>query len=108
MNLFELAVAISPSHAGAQSGYIRAQNLDTVLSLTDQGISYENNLELEAARESFAGAVELDAEWEPAQIGLQRVLATINQMEFDQRMTEGLIALGARPLNTQERSEERR
>ena len=93
LNLFELAVAISPSHAAAQAGYIRAQNLDTVLSLTDQGISYENNLELEAARESFAGAVELDSEWEPAQIGLQRVLGTINQMEFDQRMTEGLIAL---------------
>jgi serine/threonine protein kinase/tetratricopeptide (TPR) repeat protein len=93
LNLFELAVAISPSHAAAQAGYIRAQNLDSVLLLTDQGISYENNLELEAARESFAGAVELDSEWEPAQIGLQRVLATINQMEFDQRMTEGLIAL---------------
>jgi tetratricopeptide (TPR) repeat protein len=94
VSLFELAVAISPSNAVAEAGYARAKNLDTVLSLTDQGITYENNLELDAARESFASAAELDPEWEPAQIGLQRVLETINQMEFDQRMSEGLIALG--------------
>ncbi len=93
VSLFELAVAISPNNAVAEAGYARAKNLDTVLSLTDQGITYENNLELEAARESFASAVELDRQWEPAEIGLQRVLETINQMEFDHRMSEGLIAL---------------
>lgn len=90
---FELAVAISPSHAGAQAGLKRAENLDTVLSLVDQGLMHEKNLELEAARESFARSAELDPEWEPAKTGLNRVLETINQMEFDQRMTEGLIAL---------------
>ena len=96
LRLFELAVAISPSHAAAQAGYVRAQNLETVMSLTDQGFEFENNLELEAARESFAKAVEIDTEWEPAQVGLARVLVTIRQMEFDQRMTEGLTALGER------------
>ena len=53
VRLFELAVAISPNHAGARSGYTRAQNLETVMSLTDQGFEFENELELEAARESF-------------------------------------------------------
>ena len=90
----ELAAAISPSHAGARSALARARNLDTVLALTDQGLAYENDLELEAARQSFADAVDLDPEWQPAQTGLARVLETIRQMEFDQRMTEGLIALG--------------
>jgi len=92
LRLFELAVAISPSHSVAQSGYARARNLGEVLSLTDQGLSYENDLELLASRQSFEGAVELDAEWQPAQEGLERVLETIKQMEFDSRMTEGLIA----------------
>jgi len=93
VRLFELAVAISPNHAGARSGYTRAQNLETVMSLTDQGFEFENELELEAARESFARAVGLDPEWQPAQTGLARVQASIRQMEFDQRMTEGLMAL---------------
>jgi len=93
LRLFELAVAISPSHAAAQSGYMRARNLGEVLSLTDQGLTYENELELDAARQNFEMATELDPEWQPAQVGLARVLETINQMEFDSRMTEGLIAV---------------
>jgi tetratricopeptide (TPR) repeat protein len=93
VRLFELAVAITPNHAGARAGYTRAKNLDTVMSLTDQGFAFETELELEAARESFSRAVELDPEWEPARVGLERVRETIRQMEFDQRMTEGLIAL---------------
>ena len=55
-----------------------------------------------AQQQSFEQAVELDPAWEPAQLALQRVRGTITQMEFDQRMTEGLTAraegdyLGAR------------
>jgi tetratricopeptide (TPR) repeat protein len=90
---FELAVAISPSHAVANAGLQRARNLDTVLSLIDQGLVLEEDLELDAAQQNFARAVEIDPAWEPAQVGLERVLATINQMDFDQRMTEGLEAL---------------
>lgn len=90
---FELAVAISPSHAIARAGLQRARNLDTVLSLIDQGLEFEKDLELDAAQQNFARAVEIDSAWEPAQVGLERVLATIKQMDFDQRMTEGLEAL---------------
>ncbi|MFZ9053045.1 MAG: protein kinase domain-containing protein [Woeseiaceae bacterium] len=93
LRLFELAVAISPSNSAAQAGYTRAKNLDAVLALTDQGLAYEKDLELEASRQSFSQAIELDPQWEPAQAGLERVLATIQQMDFDQRMTEGLTAL---------------
>jgi tetratricopeptide (TPR) repeat protein len=93
VRLFELAVAITPNHPGARAGYTRAKNLDTVMSLTDQGLRFENDLELEAARQSFSQAVELDPQWQPAQEGLDRVQETIRQMEFDLRMTEGLISL---------------
>jgi serine/threonine protein kinase len=93
IRLFELAVAISPNHVGAQEAYRRATNLDTVLSLVNQGVEYEKDLELEAALRSFEQAIELDPEWQAAQEGIVRVNATIKQMTFDQRMTEGLTAL---------------
>ncbi len=93
VRLFDLAAAISPGHRGAQEGLQRARNLDTVLSLMDQGLAHEKELELQAARQAFAQAVELDPAWEPAQAALERVRGTITQMEFDQRMTEGLTAL---------------
>ena len=64
-----------------------------MLSLTDSGVAFEKNLEMEAARQSFERAVEIDPEWLPAQTGLARVQETIRQMEFDLRMTEGLYAL---------------
>ena len=93
LRLYELAVAVSPSHAVARAGLARARNLDEVLSLTEQGLSLERDLELDAARRSFEQAIELDPAWRVAKDGLQRVLQTINEFEFDQRMTEGLMAL---------------
>jgi len=93
VRLYDLAAAISPGHRGAQEGLRRARNLGTVLSLMDQGFVHENELELQAARQSFERAAELDPAWQPAQVALQRVRGTITQREFDQRMTEGLTAL---------------
>jgi tetratricopeptide (TPR) repeat protein len=93
VRLFDLAAAISPGHSGAREGLRRARNLETVLSLMDQGLLHEKELEMQAARQSFERAVELDPAWEPAQVALERVRGTITQMEFDQRMTEGLTAL---------------
>ncbi len=93
LRLFELAVAISPSHAVAQAGFLRAKNLDDVLSLTDQGLTFERDLEFDAARQNFERAVQLDPQWQPAQTGLARVTETMRQMEFDLRMSEGLIAI---------------
>jgi len=93
LRLFELAVAISPSHAGAQAGFERARNLDTVLTLTERGLTFERDLELEAAQQSFQQAVDIDPQWQPAQEGLQRVSTELNEMQFDLRMTEGLLAI---------------
>ena len=90
---FELAVAISPGHAEAHGGLTRAKNLDLVMSLTKQGAELEKDLDLDAARVAFEKALELDAAWQPALDGLQRVLVAGNQLSFDQRMTEGLEAL---------------
>ncbi|MEO1246289.1 MAG: serine/threonine-protein kinase [Pseudomonadota bacterium] len=90
---FDLAVAISPGSRRAQEGLTRARNLDRVLDLVDAGLRYEEQLELDAARESFKQAMDLDEAWQPAREGHRRVLATAKQMEFDARMSEGLSAL---------------
>ncbi len=94
LGLFDLAVAITPGHRGALAGYERAKNLEAVLRLTDQGLDYEKDLELEAAQRSFERAVELDSLWVPAQDGLIRVQQIRIKMAFDQRMTEGFAAIG--------------
>ena len=93
LRLYELAVAISPSHGPARRGLVRAKNLDEVLSLTEQGLIMERELALDAARRNFEMAIELDPEWEVAKTGLSRVVQTVNELEFQQRMTEGLTAL---------------
>lgn len=90
---FELAVAISPGHAQAHNGLSRAKNLDLVMSLTQQAVGLEKDLDLDAARLAFEKALELDAAWQPALDGLQRVLVAGNQLSFEQRMSEGLEAL---------------
>ncbi len=90
---FELAVAVTPNSSLAVDGLARARNLDAVLDLVDQGIVYERQLEMQAARQSFASAVELDPAWQPAQEGLKRVDASIRQFSFESRMSEGLAAL---------------
>ena len=92
---FDLAVAISPCSARAQDGYDRARNLDEVLALVETGLEYEDNLELDAASESFRRAMELDEQWQPARDGYERVQGTRQQMDFDTRMSEGLAALAA-------------
>ena len=91
--IFELAVAISPNSSAARDGLSRGQNLETVLGLVEQGLQYEKQLELEAARQSFASAVELDPAWQPAQEALTRVEASILQFSFESRMSEGLTSL---------------
>lgn len=90
---FDLAVAISPGSRRAQEGYERARNLDEVLALVEAGLRYEDNLELDAAAESFRRATELDGQWQPARDGYDRVRATKLRMDFDARMSEGLAAL---------------
>ncbi len=95
LRLYELAVAITPNHPEARAGYERAANLETVLQLVDQGLDYEKELELDAAKTSFQRAVEIDPNWTPAQEGLARVEETRIKMQFDSRMSEGIESLAA-------------
>lgn len=95
IRLYDLAVAITPGNAEAEKGLARARNLEAVTSLTDQGFQYEQDLELEAAKLSFEKALEMDGEWQPAAVGLERVRIALREWTFNQRMTEGFDALAA-------------
>jgi serine/threonine protein kinase len=95
LRLYELSVAITPTHSGAKAGYERARNLEAVLRLVDQGLEFEEDLDLDAAESSFKQAVELDNQWQAAHDGLQRVEKTRIKLAFDTRMTEGFEAIAA-------------
>jgi len=93
IKFYSLSVAITPTHAGAIKGYERAKNLERVLSLVKQGNDFIDDLDLEAAQNSFKLAINLDNLWKPAQDGLNLVQKTRLEMEFNARMTEGFNAI---------------
>lgn len=93
VRLYDLAVAITPGNAEAEAGLARALNLESLLTLTAQGVRFENDLELDAARTAFEKALEIDDSWLPAREGLERVLVALKQLSFEQLMTEGFDAL---------------
>lgn len=93
LRLYELAVAITPSHGPARAGLARARNLDDVIEMTNEGLELERDLALDAAIERFEAALELDPEWQPARDALARSRVSATQMAFDARMSEGLNAL---------------
>jgi serine/threonine protein kinase len=93
VRLFDLAVAITPGNREAEAGLARAQKLASVLSLVEQGLRFEKDLELDAARQAFEQAIELDAGWQPAADGRERIRLAILDRNFEQRMTEGFSAL---------------
>lgn len=93
VRLYDLAVAITPGNRQAEAGLARAKNLATVLDLTEQGLDFEQNLELDAARLAFQKALDLDPAWAPARRGLERIREAIRLFSFEQRMTEGFDAL---------------
>ena len=100
VRLFDLAASITPGNRLAETNLRRAMNLDSVLSLLDQGMQFEVDLELAAAKLAFEKALEIDAMWEPAAIALERVLEKIKELAFEQSMTEGFEALVSRDFDT--------
>jgi hypothetical protein len=96
IRLFDLATSITPGHREAEAGFVRAKNLQSVLTLMSQGEQLENDLELDAALSAYEKATALDALWQPTATAVERVKAAINQFSFEQRMTEGFDALFTR------------
>jgi hypothetical protein len=100
VRLFDLAASITPGNREAEAGLARAMNLQAVLSLMDQGVAFENDLELNAAKLAFQKALDLDQLWDPAREALVRIDAAIKQLSFEQRMTEGFESLAMQDFDS--------
>ncbi|MDH3348880.1 MAG: hypothetical protein OEM02_12385 [Desulfobulbaceae bacterium] len=89
---FKLALAIAPNNNEALHGAKRADSLEQVISLYEEGqIMTDKNLD--AARNLLQQAVSLDPEFVPAKNLLAKVKSKINQREFRHAITQGLYGL---------------
>lgn len=90
---FERALAITPGNALAERGLERANNLDAVLAEVAAGRVAERAGDPSAALARYEAALDLDADWAPAQEGRARMQAAISASEFQRRMSQGFAAL---------------
>ena len=97
---YDRAIAITPGHREAEQGLKRAVSLEAVLQLMGQGLQYEEDLELAAAKLVFEKALQLDSAWQPATAALVRIRKAIEQATFDARMSEGLQAMAMMDYET--------
>ncbi len=94
---FEHALELDPENELASKGLARAATIERVFALLAEAERQEAAAELEAARDTFAKAFELDAQSAAAQAGVSRTKAAIKKRDFD----------GARARATAAAAEER-
>lgn len=92
---FERALAIEPAQQEAAAGLKRAQNLDRVLALVDEGSNLEKAGQLAGAAEKYREALALDAQTAAATAGLARLASRSRADAFAVAMAQGQKALAA-------------
>lgn len=90
---FATALLIRPGDTAAQRGKQRAATLDQVLALIDKGDQQRQNGQLQAARESYAAALDLDKDAGRARQGLEQVNTELREQEYRRHMSAGYAAL---------------
>jgi tetratricopeptide (TPR) repeat protein len=90
---FDLILGIFPSHVGALDGKARALRLPEVLELVREGRAEESTGELPAAIDLYRRALEIDAEWQPAQDALAEANGRLAQYRFEKTLSDGYVAL---------------
>lgn len=96
---FALALAIDAMDRAASDGMERAEKLDEVLAIMARGDEQLGNDELEAARDSYQAALDLDQYHEPAKKGIDLVEKRIIDRDFAKHMSAGFSALEAKRFN---------
>ena len=91
-----IATAIDPKGQELQSLLGRAENLDQVLALAQDGASAEKSGRLSDALTLYQEAEALDPEWPPAAEGVQRVTEAIRLQDVSRAMSRGFKALADR------------
>jgi tetratricopeptide (TPR) repeat protein len=92
---FDAVLAIEPEHPAATRGLAKAGSRGAVIEQMNHGQAAETNSDLEAAEAAYRQAMQLDADYEPAQVGLQRVTGQINARDYNAAMTLALASLDA-------------
>ncbi|MCC5604806.1 serine/threonine protein kinase [Nostoc favosum] len=92
---YERALAIEPAQKEATAGLARAQNLDRVLALVDEGSNLEKAGQLAGAAEKYREALALDAQTPAATAGLARIASQNRSNAFATAMAQGQKALAA-------------
>lgn len=90
---FEIALALSPDHAGARSGARRAQHIARLGAMLTQARKLEQARDWPAALERYQAAVQLDAESPVAGEGLERVQEELERVRFSALMSDALVAV---------------
>jgi hypothetical protein len=95
LKAFTIALAIEKDPQVADK-LTRAENLDEVLSLVRRGQMLEREGGLDEALAAFSEARALDALWQPAQAGVNRMTAAITQRKFRAAMSDAFSAMTAK------------
>jgi tetratricopeptide (TPR) repeat protein len=104
---FTIALAVDPQHAQAQRGAARAKTLDRLAGLLASGREHEQKRQWTLAGEQYRAAQRLDPDSRDAREGVERVTATIKQLEFREAMSDALTAIESGKLPEARRALER-
>ncbi len=95
----ELALTVKPGHELATRSLARAQARSSVLQRMAAGEAAESTGDLDAAVAEYAGALQLDSDYQPARDSLQRVSAQRTDAGFRAAMSRVLTAMDSGQLN---------
>ena len=90
---FSVAIALDPDSERAQIGLDRANNLDEVSAMLADGLALQETGDLEAARELFGAALDLDANSTEAQRLFEAANRRLLENRFANIMSEGFNLL---------------
>ena len=90
---FEQALLIDPDNSLAQEGSSRAENLDEVLALINEGKGFEDLGEPDKALERYQAALALDPNTASAEQAIARITEQKTTSSFNAAMSNGLRAL---------------
>lgn len=92
---FRLALAIAPGNSEAQGGLVRADAIEKILPLMQQGSALEAASQPDKALASYRAALAIDAGHEPARVAAARVQAQIDGARESAGVSAAYAALAA-------------
>jgi serine/threonine protein kinase len=96
---FGTALVVDPENATATSGLERVHALEQIVTFMAAGERHERDGEVDEARDAYAQAMGVDAEWAPAREALARIDAVIAATAYDRNMAQAVTALAKSDLD---------